>query len=223
MTNIVVRADAVVERLVLDDTSWIDVVRGWLEGADELYELLVREVPWRENRNWRYDHAVTENRLHAGVRFDGRTPLPHESLVAVHRGVREVAGVPFSDGFTMMWYRDGNDGQGFHRDDDMKWTEDTRIAILTLGATRPWHVRPRSHRNQHGLENRGATHDLRPASGDLLVMGGRCQADWEHCVPVQRTPVRGRISLQWRWTSRTGRQERTAGFGAPLSYSRRGR
>ena len=99
------------------------------------------------------------------------TPLPHESLVSVHRGVRKLAAVPFSDGFTMMWYRDGGDGQGFHRDDDLKWTEDTRIAILTLGAERPWYLRPRSHRNQHGLENKGATHDLKPASGDLLVMG----------------------------------------------------
>jgi len=38
---------------------------------------------------------------------------------------------------------------------------------------------------------------------------------------VQRTPVGPRISLQWRWTSRTGRQERTAGYGAPLSYGAR--
>ena len=214
-------ADVPVERLQLDDASWIDIARGWLDGADELYEILVRDVAWRENKNWRYDHHVVENRLHAGVRFDGRTPLPHESLIAVHRGVRKFAGVPFSDGFTMMWYRDGGDGQGFHRDDDLKWTEDTRIGILTLGAQRPWYVRPRSHRNQHGLENKGATHDLQPASGDLLVMGGACQLHWEHSVPPIRAHVDGRISLQWRWTSRTGRQERTAGYGAPLSYGQR--
>ena len=31
--------------------------------------------------------------------------------------------------------------------------------------------------------------DLAPASGDLLVMGGRCQAAWLHAVPKVHGPV----------------------------------
>jgi alkylated DNA repair dioxygenase AlkB len=40
--------------------------------------------------------------------------------------------------------------------------------------------------------------DLAPASGDLLVMGGACQAGWEHGVPkVKRADPR--VSATWRW------------------------
>ena len=223
MTLIAPRPEAMPERLWLDETSWVDVWRGWLEGADALYDALVANVQWQANRLWRYERWVEENRVTAFVSFGRGRPLPHDSLVVVHRGVRAAAGAPFADGFAMSWYRDGDDGQAFHRDTDMKWCEDTKIAILTLGATRPWHLRPKANRNHHGLPNKGATHDLQPSSGDLLVMGGRCQADWEHSVPPVRGFRGGRISLQWRWTSRTGRQERMAGYGAPLNYSRRGR
>src|SRR5438045_9099918 len=40
------------ERVALDNTSWVDVARGWLLGADELLEALARDVPWRQGRRW---------------------------------------------------------------------------------------------------------------------------------------------------------------------------
>jgi hypothetical protein len=52
------------------------------------------------------------------------------------------------------------------------------------------------------------------------VMGGRCQADWEHSVPKVSSPVAPRVSLQWRWTSRRGRPERGPGYRAPRTYGR---
>ena len=117
-------------------------------------------------------------------------------------------------------YRDGNDSVAFHRDRELRWLDDTVIAVLTLGTTRPWLMRPRSNRYDHEAPDRGATHDLRPASGDLLVMGGRCQADWEHAVPKVRSGAPGRVSLQWRWTSRRGRQEQGGSYRAPRNFSR---
>ncbi len=119
----------------------------------------------------------------------------------------------------MIQYRDGADGQAFHRDTDMRWLDDTLIVILTFGAQRPWLLRPKSakHTDEPG---RGATHDLSPASGDVLVMGGRCQADWEHSVPyLPGTKIEPRISLQWRYARRTGRPFRGASYDAPLHYS----
>ena len=99
------------------------------------------------------------------------SPLPHPALADATRTLQHRYKVQF-DGFGMMQYRDGRDGQAFHRDTDMKWLDDTVIAMLTLGAQRPWLLRPRASRYDH-TPGRGATHDLAPASGDLLVMGGR--------------------------------------------------
>ena len=63
---------------------------------------------------------------------------------------------------------------------------------------------------------------LAPGNGDLLVMGGRTQAEWEHSVP----PVGGRataprISIQWRHARRVGRPFMGARYDAPLTYGRR--
>jgi hypothetical protein len=93
--------------------------------------------------------------------------------------------------------------------------------ILTFGARRPWLLRPRRRRDKWIDEHLGTEHDLAPASGDLLVMGGRCQVDWEHSVPkVRHRRDLGRISAQWRWTSRRGRPEVGASYRAPRHYSR---
>ena len=56
----------------------------------------------------------------------------HPALAEAHRTVRHRY-KPF-DGFALTWYRDGRDGQAFHRDTDMRWLDDTVVAILTLGA-----------------------------------------------------------------------------------------
>lgn len=210
------RAEAPVERVWLDEHSWVDVVRGWLADADDVYETVVRDAPWRQSRIFRYERWVDEPRLTTSSSVAG--PV-HPALADAHRAVRHRYRVPF-EGFALSWYRDGRDGVAFHRDRELRWLDDTVIAVLTLGAQRPFLLRPRTSRYAHEAPNGGATHDVAPAGGDLLVMGGRCQADWEHAVPKVRYPVRGRVSLQWRWTSRTGRPERGPSYRAPRTYSR---
>ena len=209
--------NAVFDRVALDETSWVDVSRGWLLGADTLYEHLLTTVDWRTTKLFRYEQAVEERRLSSGWRRG--VPLPHPVLAEVTRTLQRRYKVEFP-GFGMIQYRDGFDGQGFHRDTDMRWLDDTYIAVLTLGAKRPWLLRPRSNRfaDQPG---QGATHDLAPSAGDLMVMGGRCQADWEHSVPYLKTrssSVGIRISLQWRFSRKTGEPFRGASFRTSVGY-----
>ena len=196
-----------VERLWLDQHSWVDVGRGWLDDAPVLYDALRDSVPWRQARLWRYERWVDEPRLTAGRAAAGG----HAVVIEAHRDLRRGYGVDF-DGPAFSWYRDGRDGVAFHRDRELRYLDDTVIAILTLGATRPFLLRRR------GTE--AASHDLAPAGGDLLVLGGRCQADWEHAVPKLSRLVGGRISLQWRWTSRRGRPVVGPSYRAPRTFSR---
>jgi alkylated DNA repair dioxygenase AlkB len=212
--------DVAVERLQLDDTSWVDVARGWLAGADDLYAALLEDVAWQGSTLYRYDHVIEENRL--GSFWTRGRPLPHEALAVTTRALQARYKVMF-EGFGMIQYRDGRDGQAFHRDTDMKWLDDTIVAILTLGARRPWLLRPKTAR--HTLaDGKGATHDLCPGSGDLIVMGGKCQSDWEHSVPyLGRQHVGVRISIQWRHARRVGRPFQGGSYGAPLHYSGRSR
>ena len=206
-----------VERVELDGGAWVDVARGWLSGADQLYTHLLTGVTWQSSRLFRYDHHVEERRL--GSSWRRGDPLPHPALAEATRVLQHRYHVEFG-GFGILQYRDGRDGQAFHRDTDMRWLDDTVIAILSLGARRPWLLRPRTSRHDDSPGKR-ATHDLAPGPGDLLVMGGRAQADWEHSVPYLPTQaVAPRISIQWRFARRQGRPFMGSSYRAPLTYGR---
>jgi alkylated DNA repair dioxygenase AlkB len=211
------RRGAEVERTWLDEGSWVDVVRGWMDGADALYETLVQQTPWHQGRVFRYERWIDEPRLTAAHASVGDAPDP--VLLDVRRALRARYGVSFG-GFSLNWYRDGRDSQAFHRDDDLRWLDDTLIALLVLGARRPFHLRPRANRYAHEAPGRGATHDFSPGHGDLLVMGGRCQLRWEHSVPRAPEVAGGRISVQFRWTSRTGKPVQHPSYRAPRTFSR---
>lgn len=210
--------DVVAERIELGEGAWIDVARAWMADADALFDHLLHNVRWETSRLFRYDHYVEERRL--GAHWQRGRPLPHTALAEATRTLQHRYHVQF-DSFGMMQYRDGRDGQAFHRDTDMKWLDDTVIAILSLGAQRPWLLRPRTSKHDDS-PGKGATHDLAPASGDLLVMGGRTQAEWEHSVAyLGNRAVTPRISIQWRHARRTGRPFMGARYDAPLRYSPR--
>ena len=100
---------------------------------------------------FRYERHVEERRLSSGWRRG--TPLPRPALAEVRRTIQRHYRVEFP-GFGLIQYRDGSDGQGFHRDTDMRWLDDTIIAVLTLGAERPWLLRPRENRFADALAMR---------------------------------------------------------------------
>jgi alkylated DNA repair dioxygenase AlkB len=186
-----VQSDAAVERVQFDATAWIDVARGWLRGADTLLEALVATVPWRQGRRKMYDRVLDDPRLSRW--YNAEDPLPDPALDAIRASLAARYRVRFG-AVGLNYYRDGRDSVAFHRDRELRHLDTTLVAIVTLGAARPFLVRPRGG---------GRSHDVRPASGDLLVMGGRVQADWEHSVPkVARAGPRVSVSL--RWSSQQG-------------------
>jgi alkylated DNA repair dioxygenase AlkB len=205
------------ERVWLDEHSWVDVARGWLADADDVFAAVLERANWFQGRVFRYERYVDEPRLSASSKT-GLADL-HPAIVDAHRTIRRSYGVEFAPP-ALALYRNGRDSVAFHCDRELRWLDDTVIGVLTLGAARPWLLRPRRRRHDHDAPNGGATHDIHPASGDLLVMGGRCQADWHHAVPKVAAAVGPRISLQWRWTSRRGRPEVGPNYRAPRTFSR---
>ena len=207
----------VFERVVLDATSWIDLARSWLLGGDALLDALVGSVAWHQGRRRMYDRTLDDPRLSCW--FRDRDALPHPVASTARAALESRYGVRLG-AVGLNYYRDGRDSVAFHRDREMRWLDDTVIGVLTLGAARPWQLRPRANRYDHEAPNRGATHDFRPASGDLLVLGGRCQADWEHAVPKVHALTKGRVSVQWRYTSRQGRPQTGGNYRSPRYFNR---
>jgi alkylated DNA repair dioxygenase AlkB len=220
VTTAHVDRDVEFERHWLDDGTWVDMARGWIVDQAEAYDTLAAAVPWQARKLWRYERWIEEPRVSAGYRIT--QTLPHPVLLETTKAVQTRYEVRF-ESFSLLWYRDGDDCQAFHRDRDMRYTEDTLVVILSLGARRPWLLRRRGRRDKWIAPNGGAEHDLSPAGGDLFVLGGRAQRDWEHSVPqVPGAKGRaGRISGQWRWSSGTGRPELGGSYSAPRNFSRR--
>jgi alkylated DNA repair dioxygenase AlkB len=180
---------AVPERTDLDAGAWVEVRRGWLLGADTLCEELIDGVPWGQHRRRMYERVVDEPRL--TWRRGDESELPNAALDMVGEGLEKLYGVPLV-GPSLNYYRDGHDSVAFHADRELKHLSDTIVAIVTLGSARPFLVRPLGG---------GRSHDFRPASGDVLVMGGACQALFEHAVPKVAS-CGPRISASWRWTGK---------------------
>nr|WP_055505648.1 alpha-ketoglutarate-dependent dioxygenase AlkB [Nonomuraea pusilla] len=180
-----------VRRTVLDHGAWIDVRRGWLSGADTLFARLAEVVPWHAERRHMYDKVVDVPRL---LKFydEGET-LPDrvldEAMRALDAHYQEELGEPFRT-VGLCFYRDGRDSVAWHGDTIGRGsTEDTMVAILSVGTPRSLLLRPRGG-------GPSIRHDL--GHGDLLVMGGSCQRTWEHAVPKTARPTGPRISVQFR-------------------------
>lgn len=179
------------ERVPLSGGAWIDVQRGWLAGAAPLFARLAGSVPWRAERRRMYDRTVDVPRL---LCFYGEgAPLPEAALGACRDALSAHYAAELGEPFVtagLCFYRDGRDSVAWHGDRIGRGaTEDTLVAIVSLGATRRFLVRPRGG---------GPTRRFELASGDLLVMGGSCQRTFEHAVPKTGRPVGPRCSIQLR-------------------------
>jgi alkylated DNA repair dioxygenase AlkB len=180
-----------VRRTRLGEGAWVDVRPSWVAGADELFERLCRVVPWKAEKRRMYDRTVDVPRLLSFYAED--RALPDPALELARCALTAHYGAELGESFCtlgMCLYRDGRDSVAWHGDTlGRGGTEDTMVAILSLGARRRLSLRPRAG---------GAALRFELGRGDLLVMGGDCQRAWEHSVPKTKRPVGPRISVQFR-------------------------
>jgi alkylated DNA repair dioxygenase AlkB len=178
-------------RAELTEGAWVDVLPGWLSGADALFQLLAEAVPWYAERRQMYDRVVDVPRLLKFYR-EGE-PLPEPILADAREALSAHYATELGESFRtvgMCYYRDGRDSVAWHGDRNGRGsTEDTMVAILSVGAARPLLLRPRDG---------GPVQRYALGHGDLIVMGGSCQRTWEHAIPKLSKTIGPRISIQFR-------------------------
>jgi alkylated DNA repair dioxygenase AlkB len=180
-----------VRRTALSRGAWVDVRPAWLTGSDALFARLVDVVPWRAERRQMYERVVDVPRLVCFYEED--VPLPDPMLVAAREALSGYYAGELGEPFRtagLCFYRDGRDSVAWHGDTiGRSRTEDTMVAIVSVGEPRPLVLRPRGG---------GETQRFPVGHGDLIVMGGSCQRTWEHSIPKTARPVGPRISIQFR-------------------------
>ena len=180
------------ERVPLSHGAWVDIQRGWLTGSAALFGRLVEAVPWKAERRRMYDRTVDVPRL---LCFYGEdAALPDRSLAACRDALNAHYQQELGERFKtagLCFYRDGRDSVAPHGDTIGRGsTEDTMVAIVSLGEARSMLLRPR--------DGGAATLRYNLGHGDLIVMGGSCQRTWEHGIPKSARPTGSRISVQFR-------------------------
>jgi alkylated DNA repair dioxygenase AlkB len=139
-----------------------------------------------------YDRVVDVPRLVSFFDLAVEDP-PHPALTWLRRRLNDIYAGELGEPFTtagLCCYRDGSDSVAWHGDTiGRSHSEDTMVAIVSLGATRTFAMRRRGG---------GPSLRLPLAHGDLLVMGGSCQRTWEHAVPKTSSTAGARVSIQFR-------------------------
>jgi alkylated DNA repair dioxygenase AlkB len=177
-----------VRRIELDERSWVDLARGWLHGADLVFDELLDVVPLRQRTNVQmYDRLVDEPRMSAWWHVDGGQSEP----LAILSEMRELLSLRYAEAFDSIGfnlYRDGRDSVAWHGDRHRHVVVDPIVAIVSVGSPRPLRLRPRGG---------GTSQSWDLGEGDLFVMGGACQHEWEHTVPKVRH-AGPRLSITFR-------------------------
>ncbi len=173
-----------IERQMLDADSWVDRASAWLLDADDVFDHLLRTLRWEQREMAMFEQVVWQPRL-SGEASAADVPA------SLRNGLLELGDryeLTF-DRYFVNLYRDGRDSVAWHRDKIGKVAHEPVVVIVSMGATRSFCLRPRAG---------GRSRRFTVSHGDLLVMGGRCQHDWEHSVPKTAALLGPRISFTAR-------------------------
>lgn len=123
-------AFATVIRTDLGRGAWLDVVSGWLTGAETLLDRVLEAAPWAAHERWMYDKVVAEPRLSTRGWVDPPDPVLGMAEALGRRYELDLSAV------SANLYRDGRDSVAWHGDTAGRRVATTVVAILVLGSPR---------------------------------------------------------------------------------------
>lgn len=178
-----------------------------------LYQQLLAELPWQSDQVTLFGktHITTRKIVWMGdtsggsgqaltYTYSGHTrPIQpwHSSVFHVkqliERRLLELGIAAQFNSCLLNYYPSGEDGMGYHADDEPELGHQPIIASLSLGATRKFVFKHKAHnkKTQDKVE-------LYLESGQLLVMRGDTQQYWKHSITKTKKVDEGRISLTFR-------------------------
>ena len=137
-----------------------------------------RKVAWYGNSDYSYAYSNTTKQALAWTR----------ELSVLKRLVEEITGESFNSCLLNL-YHNGNEGLGWHSDDEKSIGKYTPIASLSFGAERKFSFKHKQTKQ---------TVSLVLAHGSLLVMKGATQTNWLHSLPKSNRITQARINLTFR-------------------------
>jgi alkylated DNA repair dioxygenase AlkB len=137
-----------------------------------------RKTAWYSNTGLLYIYSNTTKRA-----------LPWtKELLGLKKIAEEITAATFNSCLLNL-YHNGDEGMGWHSDDEKSLGKDTAIASFSFGAERKFSLKHKRTKQAVSilLEN-----------GSLLLMKGTTQANWLHCLPKATKIIMPRVNLTFR-------------------------
>lgn len=167
--------------------------------ANAYFQKLLKDTPWQQDDIKVFGKIYKQPRLTAlysvsgkSYSYSGITMQPHpfsKSLLELKEIVESTSKETYNT-VLLNLYRDGNDSNGWHSDDEKELGLNPVIASLSLGAKRRFRLR---HKKDKSL-----TYTLELDHGSLLLMKGTTQHYWQHQLPKTKKVNDPRINLTFR-------------------------
>lgn len=137
-----------------------------------------RKVAWYADTEYDYTYSKTTK----------RSLLWTEGLLDLKSKIEERLETQFNSCLLNL-YHNGNEGVGWHSDDEKTLNRHAEIASLTFGAERNFVFKHKKN---------GDKVSILLQSGSLLVMKGETQINWLHSLPKTKRVKSPRINLTFR-------------------------
>ncbi len=169
------------------------------EKADAFFEVFKKNIPWQQDNIKVFGKVYAQPRLTSLYGNNGRpysysniTMKPNQftpQLLEIKKKIETITEEQFTTCLLNL-YRDGNDSNGWHADNEKELGKNPVIASISLGQERFFHLK---HRTKKELK-----HKLLLEHGSLLLMKGETQHHWLHQIPKTKKPIAERINLTFR-------------------------
>lgn len=163
-----------------------------------LFEQLQKTLRWEADQIMMFGKLVITRRkvawtgdpectyTYSGVKKSPQAWTPE--LLSIKTRLEELTQSEFNS-CLLNFYHDGNDGMGWHSDDEKELDANSPIASLSLGAQRKFAFR-------HKVDK--TTIPLYLESGSVLIMHSPTQQFWQHTLLKTKTVSNPRINLTFR-------------------------
>ena len=168
-------------------------------GAQRYYEALLHHVPWKNDEVTVFGkHHVTARKIAwygdpgLAYTYSGTTrqPIPWtDELLELKTLAERPAGARYNSCLLNL-YHHGDEGMGWHSDNEKSIVPHSPIASLSFGAEREFRFK---HKHLPAT-----TASVRLENGSLLVMKDATQTHWLHSIPKSKKVLTPRINLTFR-------------------------
>jgi len=189
------------EKVINDPSGEVFLIRNFLnENESERYfSGLMKVLSFEQKDIMMFGKRIEIPRLESFHAEDGKSygysgkrldTIPFNPiLTSIKEKIEGQISVHFNSVLVNL-YRNENDSNGWHADDEKELGKNPVIASISLGTKRRFQLK-------HKLEPLKHTLDLN--NGDLLIMGGTLQSNWKHQVPKEKYVCGPRINLTFRF------------------------